>query len=210
MNTISRPSPNHGGLRSATRGVILHSTRGGASTVEQEFAGTLNWFANPASQVSAHDVIAADGTLAFVVDDELTAWHAGIHNNEWLGIELVQPRLGDPFTDAQFKTLGERLRYLSAKFGFLLDAEHLPFHSQVQQGIASGKSDAVPRNDQAAIDAFRAALGPYLLEEPPPPPANECAELQAEYDHLHAQLEAWRDARPFRAVTKAKLKALLA
>ena len=45
---------------------------------------------------------------------------------------------------------------------------------------------------------------------PPPEPPDACAEIQAEYDHLHAQLEAWRDAKPFRAVTKKKLKALLA
>ena len=47
-----------------------------------------------------------------------------------------------------------------------------------------------------------------VIEEPEPPDA--CAEIQAEYDHLHAQLEAWRDRRPFRAVTKKQLKALLA
>lgn len=202
MNTISRPSPNHGGPRRATEGVIIHSTRGGASSLEREWLGTLNWFQNPASQVSAHDVIAADGTLAFVVDDELTAWHAGEHNDTWLGIELVQPRIGDPFTDAQFRTLGERLRYLSAKFGFALDIEHLPFHSQMPQGVRSGKSDAVPRNDHAAIAAFRAALASYLAEPEPEPEPDPCA-------HFRAQLQQWIDTRPYRPPSKTKLKALL-
>lgn len=126
--------------------------------MEQEFQGTLNWFANPASQVSAHDVIAFDGTLCYVVADELESWHAGYYNAQWLGIELVQPQLGDPISDAQIKTLRWRLDYLASKYAFVLRRENLPQHSQTQQGISIGKSDAIPRDDQSELDAFYVRL----------------------------------------------------
>lgn len=118
----------------------------------------MNWFQNPVSQVSSHDVIAANGELCYIVDDPLVAWHVGYQNPEWLGIELVQPNLGDVITTAQFKTLWWRLGYLHQKYGFPLDRAHLPQHSQTAQGMSVGKSDAIPRSNAAALDAFYAAL----------------------------------------------------
>lgn len=108
-------------------------------------------------------VIAHDGTLAYVVSDDNTAWHAEELNDQWLGAELVQrasPR--DPFTQAQFRTLGWWLKAMSAKHGFDLMPANLPFHSQTTQGRRVGKSDAVPRDDTAGIAAFRSALAVFL------------------------------------------------
>ena len=132
-------------------------------TVEQEYAGTLNWFSTTASQVSAHDVIAANGELCYVVADDLQAWHAGSLNATWLGIELVQRRLGDPITDAQINTLAWRLKYLGSKYSFALVPDRLPQHSQTQQGIAVGKSDAIPRNDPEALATFYNRLASALM-----------------------------------------------
>jgi len=130
----------------------LHSTRGGAVTVEEEFRATLSWFANPASQVSAHGVIAADGTLANVVDPDLVAWHAGsAANTSMLGVELVQPRLGDPITEAQYRTLRWWLLRMGLRFGFALDHLHLPEHREIPQGIAQGKTDVGPPFDLSRL-----------------------------------------------------------
>lgn len=154
---ISATSPNHGGPRGLTVGCVLHSTRGGAETPEKEFHGTLNWFANPASMVSAHVVIATDGTLAYVVDDKLVAWHAKDRNSNFLGAELVQPNYGDPITQAQYRTLGWWLRAMSERYGFPLTADRLPFHSDFD----NQKSD-IYRKDDPARAVFRSALAPYL------------------------------------------------
>lgn len=156
---ISATSPNHGGPRGLTVGCVLHSTRGGAETPEKEFQGTLNWFANASSQVSAHVVIGVGGTIAYVVDDALVAWHARDRNANYLGVELVQPNYGDPITQAQYRTLGWWLRAMAERYGFPLTADRLPFHSDFD----TAKSDIYRRDDPARA-AFRSALAPYLKE----------------------------------------------
>lgn len=138
---IQRPSPNHFGVRPQTVGCVIHSTRGGAATPEQEFLGTLNHFENPGSQVSSHIVIATDGTIAEVVDPDLIAFHAAVHNSSFLGIELVQPRLGDEITDAQYRSCAIWLTRMSQRFGFALVEGNLPEHRQTAQGAQVGKTD---------------------------------------------------------------------
>ena len=67
---IWTPSPNFWPSRMgyAPKWLILHSTAGG---------GAVNWLTNPASQVSAHYVIAQDGTITQLVDEEAAAWANG-------------------------------------------------------------------------------------------------------------------------------------
>lgn len=134
-------SPNHGDVRRVTVGCVIHSTRGNGATEDAEFNGTLNWFRNPASEVSAHVVIGATGEIAYVVRDELVAWHAGEHNASFLGAELTQPRLGDPIFDEQYKTLAWWLRRMADKYGFAPNAYTLPEHRQTVQGQRVGKTD---------------------------------------------------------------------
>jgi N-acetyl-anhydromuramyl-L-alanine amidase AmpD len=86
-------------------------------------------------------VIAADGRLARVVHDSDVAWHAGEHNAKYLGVELVQPRQGDPITPAQYRTLAWWLTQMSAKYGFPLYWDRLPEHRETPQGRRVGKSD---------------------------------------------------------------------
>ena len=139
---IVATTPFHGGKRGVTNGVVLHSTRGRSATVEEEFAATLGWFSDPISKVCSHVVIAFDGTIAGVVDPDLVAWHAGSPANEtMLGVELVQPYRGDSISAAQYRSLAWWLGQMSSRFGFPLDAAHLPEHRQIPEGIAEGKSD---------------------------------------------------------------------
>ncbi|HWQ28446.1 MAG TPA: N-acetylmuramoyl-L-alanine amidase [Dehalococcoidia bacterium] len=173
---ISAPSPNHGGRRSRTVGCVLHSTRGGAPTYQQEFWGTLNWFAASKSRVSAHVVIAGDGTLAEVVDPDLIAWHARAKNVTHLGVELVQPRLGDPITDAQYSTLAWWLIQMSRKYGFPLDHEHLPEHRETPEGIAIGKTDIGPPFDRGRLLWFVSRIGGGAT----PPPGQEGQRMMSE------------------------------
>ncbi len=94
--------------------------------------------------MSAHVVIAADGTIAECVAPELEAWHAGWHNSEWLGVELVQPHAGDPIAEAQYLALAWWLQRMASRFDFPLSPTTLPEHRETSQGKAQGKSDIGP------------------------------------------------------------------
>lgn len=126
-----RPSPNHAGNRQLTLGVVLHSTRGGAPSQQIEYQATLTYFASPNSQVSAHRVIGFDGNGAICVADDLIAWHAADHNARWLGVELTEPTINDPYSAEQYQALAGLLQEWSAQYGFPLDREHLVAHSEI-------------------------------------------------------------------------------
>ncbi|CAF3419802.1 unnamed protein product [Rotaria sp. Silwood1] len=49
--------------------LVLHGTAGN---------GAVEWFLNPASQVSAHYVVQQDGTIVQMVSEDDTAWHNGV------------------------------------------------------------------------------------------------------------------------------------
>lgn len=116
-------------------GCVLHATHGRGATIEQEFTGTLRWFQNPASEVSAHIVIAADGTLCNVILPNQQAWHARKYNATHLGIEFCKRAPGffhDVLTDAQYKTAAWWLVDIAERYGFPLNERTLPEHRQIQ------------------------------------------------------------------------------
>ncbi len=109
--TLTHPSPNFGERRGGQRVslVVLHYT---AMATCAEALGRL---CDPATEVSAHHLIDADGTLLSLVDESARAWHAGAGswagqgdvNSRSIGIELANP--GDqPFAAPQMAAL-ERL-----------------------------------------------------------------------------------------------------
>ncbi len=75
-------SPNYssrGGT--AVREVAIHTMQG-------SYAGSISWFQNPASQVSAHYLIrSSDGQVTQMVRESQKAWHVGSHNAHSIGIE---------------------------------------------------------------------------------------------------------------------------
>jgi hypothetical protein len=89
--------------------VVLHATAGGLS-------GTLGWFANPDSGVSAHYVVAKNGRVYQMVEERHLAHHAGASrfqgrrsfNNFSIGIEIVNKNDGqDPYPADQFEAMVE-------------------------------------------------------------------------------------------------------
>jgi N-acetylmuramoyl-L-alanine amidase len=87
-----RPSPNHGDRRGrwAACGpdlLLLHYTGmpagRGLTTAER----AIRWLCDPVSQVSAHYVVAEDGTVTQLVPEARRAWHAG--RSSWAGEEDV-------------------------------------------------------------------------------------------------------------------------
>ncbi|NUR61807.1 MAG: transglycosylase SLT domain-containing protein [Catenulispora sp.] len=117
--------PRHSQIRYIT----IHDTEGG-------FAGSVNWFQNPVAYASAHYVIrSADGHVTQMVPTQDIAWdsanwsvyqhsisieHEGwaIHGANW-------------YTEAQYETTAELVRYLSRKYGIPLDRQHIIGHDEV-------------------------------------------------------------------------------
>lgn len=87
------PSPNCGG-RIEPHLIVLHDT---ADRLRPD--DTISWFQNGRSKVSAHLVIARDGSITQMVDFDRAAWHAGRSSwrgrascNGWsIGIEIDNP-----------------------------------------------------------------------------------------------------------------------
>lgn len=100
--------------------LVMHDTEGSLSA-------TLGWFANPESQVSAHDVIDADGTVYRIVTYDRAAWHAGGAtsklnpgaNRKSVGIELVYPAApaSPPWPQAQLNAAVAHAREIVRAFG---------------------------------------------------------------------------------------------
>jgi len=97
-----RASPHFSPRGKPITAVVLHDT--GGKTAE----GSLTWFENPESKVSAHFVIDRDGTVFQCVDVARASWHAGssvLHgeanvNSFSVGIELVDES-DDPYPAPQ-------------------------------------------------------------------------------------------------------------
>ena len=90
--------------------IVLHCST--APTVE----GTIQWFLNRNSRVSAHYVVDKNGDIYQMVRDDCSAWHAKTANLRSIGIEHVS-LAADRLTDAQSRASAELVRWLAAEYG---------------------------------------------------------------------------------------------
>jgi hypothetical protein len=118
--------------------VVLHATAGGLS-------GTLAWFANPASGVSSHYVVAKNGSAFQMVAESKLAHHAGASRyqgrerfNEFsIGIEIVNLNDGkDPYPPDQFEGMVDLVGYLVQKYE--IQREWIVTHADIS---TVGKTD---------------------------------------------------------------------
>lgn len=111
-----RPSPNYNERR--PNYVILHHSSN--DTAER----ALTTLTDGAREVSAHYLVARDGTIYYLVDELARAWHAGRSywagntdmNSVSIGIELDNNG-NEPFPDAQIAALITLLADLKARYG---------------------------------------------------------------------------------------------
>ena len=114
------PSPNHGERRGGVRPslIVLHYT-GMASCAEARAR-----LCDPATEVSAHWLVAETGEVEALVPEDRRAWHAGDGswgavtdvNSASIGVELANP--GDrPFAEAQMAALEALLAGIMARWG---------------------------------------------------------------------------------------------
>jgi N-acetyl-anhydromuramyl-L-alanine amidase AmpD len=100
------PSPNFSPRKNKIDMIVIHYTG------SLQMSGTIEWFKNPKSQVSAHYVIGLYGEVVQMVEEDKKAWHAGytywkgeyLHNDRSIGIELVGTK-DSAFTDEQYTSL---------------------------------------------------------------------------------------------------------
>ena len=118
--------------------VVLHATAGSLS-------GALAWFANPASGVSAHYIVAKDGDVYQMVEEDRYAHHAGASeyqgrknfNDFSVGIEIVNLNDGeDTYPASQFESMVKLVSYLVEKHKIARD--WIVTHADVS---TAGKTD---------------------------------------------------------------------
>jgi hypothetical protein len=108
--------------------VVIHTTQG-------SYAGTISWFQNPASNVSAHYVIrSSDGQLTQMVREKDIAFHAGnwTYNTQSVGIEH-EGFVSDPswYTDAMYRASAALTRNVCLKYGIPMTRSRIIGHSEV-------------------------------------------------------------------------------
>ena len=132
--------------------IVLHHTGGNTALA------AMNWW-KTGKTASAHYVIDRDGTIYYVVDEVLKAWHAGCckqskpdccdagincpvctddkyynMNQRSIGIELVNPGC-DEFTEAQYASLNALIKAIIARHpAITLDNAHILAHFEIRQG----------------------------------------------------------------------------
>lgn len=114
------------GRTAAITTVVVHVTQG-------SYAGTISWFQNPESEVSAHYVVrSSDGQITQMVRDSDTAYHARSANSSSLGIEH-EGFIDNPswFTDAMYRSSAALTSYLCERYGIPKDRGHIVGHVEV-------------------------------------------------------------------------------
>jgi len=138
---IDAPSPNFDERSLPITMLVLHYT--GMPTAEEAIARLRD----PASKVSAHYLVAEDGTILRLVDESKRAWHAGKShwrgitdvNSASVGIEIVNPghEFGyRPFPEEQIDALIPLVHAIKERYG-------------ITRGNVVGHSDIAParKND---------------------------------------------------------------
>jgi N-acetyl-anhydromuramyl-L-alanine amidase AmpD len=108
--TIWTRSPNFSSRNGAPiTDIVLHYT------TSENILGTLSWFQNPASRVSAHYVISRVGVIHQCVEDGNKAWHARGFNAQSIGIEFCA-KPGQQMSKEQNMVAVDLLNYLMVEY----------------------------------------------------------------------------------------------
>ena len=135
LRLTTHTSPNCGPRRDGARPdiVVIHYT------AMQSAEGALKTLCNPATEVSAHYLIAEDGEVLSLVPEDLRAWHVGAGawgsvrdvNSRSIGIELANPG-NCPFSATQMDALEELLTGIKARWN--IRPERVIGHSDMAPG----------------------------------------------------------------------------
>lgn len=146
MQVIDAPSPNFDDRSLPITMIVLHYT--GMQTGE----AAIERLRDPAAKVSSHYVVAEDGTVLRLVDEEKRAWHAGRShwrgvkdiNSASVGIEIVNPghEWGyRPFPDEQVAAVVRLVHEIKDRY-------------EITRGNIVGHSDIAPARKQDPGELF--------------------------------------------------------
>ncbi|MDJ0821890.1 MAG: N-acetylmuramoyl-L-alanine amidase [Paracoccaceae bacterium] len=160
--------------------VVLHYT---AMTSAEE---ARDWLCNPQSQVSAHYVLAEDGQLWQLVDEDTRAWHAGAGgwgdttdvNSRSIGIEISNTGT-QPFPETQMAALEVLLPGILSRWA--IPPHRVVAHSDTALGR---KIDPGPRFDWRRLAHQGLSIWPGMA-----PPGDFYADATRFGYHWHAGQE---------------------
>lgn len=143
---IDTPSPNFDDRALPVSIIVLHYT--GMESAEAAITRLID----PEAKVSAHYLVAEDGTVLHMVDERKRAWHAGLSywrgitdvNSASVGIELVNPghEFGyRPFPEEQIGALLPLVAAIKERHG-------------IRRGDVVGHSDIAPMRKQDPGELF--------------------------------------------------------
>jgi len=146
MNIIDTPSPNFDDRMLPISMIVLHYTG------MQDADSAIRRLADPEARVSAHYVVAEDGTVVRMVAEEKRAWHAGKShwrtiddvNSASIGIEIVNPghEWGyRPFPDEQIASVIQLVHGIKDRY-------------QISRGNIVGHSDVAPARKRDPGELF--------------------------------------------------------
>jgi hypothetical protein len=122
-------SPNYNSRSgTAVREVAIHTMQG-------SYAGSISWFKNPSSQVSAHYLIrSSDGQVTQMVRESQRAWHVGSHNSHSIGIEhegyISNP---DWYTSAMYNKSAAITRQACARYAGIVCTRAMKSYTSAKQ-----------------------------------------------------------------------------
>jgi N-acetylmuramoyl-L-alanine amidase len=146
MQVIDAPSPNFDDRSLPISMIVLHYT--GMETGE----AAIERLRDPAAKVSSHYLVAEDGTVLRLVDEDKRAWHAGRShwrgvkdiNSASIGIEIVNPghEWGyRPFPDEQIAAVIRLVHEIKDRY-------------DITRGNVVGHSDIAPARKQDPGELF--------------------------------------------------------
>jgi AmpD protein len=152
---FARLSPNRDGAAHERLGVLFHHSGLG-------FAETIDRMLDPASRVSYHCLVDADGTRCTLVPDTEIAWHAGASrflgrercNDFLLGFSFAGDTYAAPLTGPQLESALDWLQGRWARLGWGMD--RIADHRQVSPGR---KADLNPMEWDRLAAAVRGKFG---------------------------------------------------
>ncbi|MEU6169408.1 N-acetylmuramoyl-L-alanine amidase [Streptomyces tanashiensis] len=111
------------------RQIVIHDTEG-------PHQASLDVLTDPTWQGSAHYLIkASDGQVTQILENKNLAWHAGnwTHNMHSIGVEHegFAIKEGSWYTEPQYRSSAELVKYLADTYKVPLDREHIIGHDEV-------------------------------------------------------------------------------
>ena len=192
----ARPSPNHGTRRGGAVPslIVLHYT------ALPDLAIARAWLCDPAREVSAHWLLAEDGTAEALVEESHRAWHAGAGgwrgltdvNSASIGIEMQNPG-NRPYPDRQMAGLERLLTAIMHRWS--IPPENVIAHSDL---APTRKRDPGPRFDWRRLALQGLSIWPDLPGDPTAPLEPSLTAIGYPEAPLEARLAAFRlRFRPF-------------